>query len=189
MELFRRLRVRAGNSILSGKLARIKRKPHYTNFYHIKTICLVWDASNTEDFVVLTRFQQKMAEINKEVKIFGYYPENGFPGQYTAIRYLTCLKKKEVNFFYLPVNNESESFIKTEFDVLIDINFKKHFPLVYITSLSKAGLKVGLTCTKPINSPFDVMISMKSPVNLEKYLEHVLFYLEMINSDTAKKAV
>jgi hypothetical protein len=189
MELFRKLRVRAGNSILSGKLARIKRKPHYTNFYHIKTICLVWDASNPEDFVVLTRFQQKMAEINKEVKIFGYYPENGFPSQYTAIRYLTCLKKKEVNFFYLPVNLESESFIKTKFDVLIDINFKNHFPLVYITSLSQAGLKVGLTCTKPITSPLDVMISMKSPVNLERYLEHVLFYLEMINSDTAKKAV
>jgi len=33
------------------------------------------------------------------------------------------------------------------------------------------------------------MISMKSPVNIERFLEHVLFYLEMINSDTAKKAV
>jgi hypothetical protein len=189
MELFRRLRVRAGNSILSGKLARFKRKPHYTNFYHIKTICLVWDASNPEDFIVLTRFQQKMAELNKEVTIFGYYPLNGFPNQYTAIRHLTCLKKKEVNFFYLPVNKESESFVKTKFDVLIDVNFKKHFPLIYITSLSQAGLKVGLTCTKPITSPLDVMISMKSPLNIERFLEHVLFYLEMINSDTAKKAV
>ncbi len=189
MELFRRLRVRAGSSILSGKLARFKRKPHYTNFYHIKTICLVWDASNPEDFIILTRFQQKMAELSKEVTIFGYYPLNGFPNQYTAIRHLTCLKKKEVNFFYLPVNKESESFVKTKFDVLIDINFKKHFPLVYITSLSQAGLKVGLTCAKPITSPLDVMISMKSPVNIERFLEHVLFYLEMINSDTAKKAV
>ena len=189
MELFRRLRVRAGFSILSGKLTRIKRKTYYVNFYHIKTICLVWDASKTEDFIILTRFQQKMAELNKEVKIFGYYPEKGFPAQYTAIRYLTCLKKKEVNFFYIPVNQEAESFIKTEFDVLIDINFKKHFPLIYITSLSKAGLKVGLTWSKPLTSPFDVMISMKSPVNIENYLEHVLYYLEMINSETAKKAV
>jgi len=55
--------------------------------------------------------------------------------------------------------------------------------------LSHSCLKVGLTCTKPITSPLDVMISMKSPVNIERFLEHVLFYLEMINSDTAKKAV
>ena len=189
MELFRRLRIRAGNSILSGKLARIKRKPHYVNFYHIKTICLVWDASKTEDFVILTKFQQKMAELNKEVKIIGYYPEQGFPAQYTAIRYLTCLKKKEVNFFFFPVNPESESFINTKFDVLIDINFKKQFPLIYITSMSQAGLKVGLTWAKPLTSPFDVMISMKSPVDIGKYLEHVLYYLEMIDSETAKKAV
>jgi hypothetical protein len=189
MELFRRLRVRAGNSILSGKLAKTKRKPHYINFYHIKTICLVWDASKPEDFIVLTRFQQKMAELDKEVKIFGYYPENGFPNQYTAIRYLTCLKKRELNFFFIPVNPEAESFIKTEFDVLIDINFKKHFPLVYITSLSRAGLKVGLTGSRPENSPFDLMISMKSPINIENYLEQILYYLDMINSESAKKAV
>jgi hypothetical protein len=189
MELFRRLRVRAGNSILSGKLAKIKRKPHYINFYHIKTICLVWDASKPEDFNILTRFQQKMAELDKEVKIFGYYPEKGFPNQYTAIRYLTCLKKKELNLFFIPVNPEVESFTKTEFDVLIDINFKKHFPLAYISSLSRARLKVGLAGSRPETSPFDLMISMKSPINLTNYLDQVIFYLDMINSESAKKAV
>jgi hypothetical protein len=189
MELFRKLRVRAGRSMLTGKLARIKRKPRCINFYNIKTIGLVWDASKTEDFNILTRFHQKMAELNKEVRIFGYFPEKGFPDQYTAVRYLTCLKKKEVNFFYRPVNPETESFIKTKFDVLIDINFKKHFPLIYISSLSQAGLKVGLADSKPVSSPFDLMISMKSPISLEGYLEQVLYYLEMINSESAKKAV
>jgi hypothetical protein len=189
MELFRKLRVRAGRSMLTGKLARIKRKPQCINFYNIKTIGLVWDASKTEDFNILTRFHQKMAELNKEVRIFGFFPEKGFPDQYTAVRYLTCLKKKEVNFFYLPVNSETESFIKTKFDVLIDINFKKHFPLIYISSLSQAGLKVGLADSKPESSPFDLMISMKSPISLEGYLEQVLYYLEMINSESAKKAV
>jgi Family of unknown function (DUF6913) len=189
MELFRRLRVRAGNSILSGKLAKTKRKPHYIDFFHIKTICLVWDASKTEDFIVLTRFHQKMAELGKEVKIFGFYPEKVFPDQYTAIRYLTCLKKRELNLFFIPVNHEAETFIKTEFDVLIDINFKKHFPLVYITTLSRAGLKIGLAGSRPETSPFDLMISMKSPINIEKYLEQVLYYLNMINSESARKAV
>ena len=122
---------------------------HFINFYHIKTIGIVWDASNPEDFNILTRFHQKMAELNKEVKIFGYFPGNEFPDKYTAIRYLTCLKKKEVNFFYCPVHPDTESFIKTKFDVLIDMNFKKHFPLVYVTSLSQAGLKVGLADSQP----------------------------------------
>jgi hypothetical protein len=130
-----------------------------------------------------------MAEQNKEVKIFGFFPGNVFPDQYTAVRFLTCLKKKEVNFFYCPVNTETDSFIKTKFDVLIDINFKKQFPLVYVTSLSQAGLKVGLADSKPECSPFELMISMKSSVSTESYLEQVLYYLDMINSKSAKKAV
>ena len=189
MELLRSLRVRAGRSKLSARMARNARKPCFINFYDIKTIGIVWDASKPEDFSILSRFNQKMAEMNKEVKIFGYFPGKEFPDKYTAVRFLTCIKKKEVSFFYCPVHPDTETFVKTKFDVLIDINFKKHFPLVYISSLSQAGLKVGLADSQPMASPFDLMISMKSPVNIEKYIDQVLYYLEMINSETAKKAV
>jgi len=189
MEFLRNLRVRAGTSKLSGKLARIVRKVSFLNFYHIKSIGIVWDASNPGDFALLTRFHQKMAEQNKEVKILGYFPGKEFPDKYTAIRYFTCIKREEVNFFYYPVHPDTESFIKTKFDVLIDINLGNHYPLFYITSLSQAGLKVGLTGLKPEASPFDLMISLKNPVSIEKYLDQVVYYLDMINSESAKKAV
>jgi len=189
MELFRNLRVKAGKSLLSVKMAKTTRKPHYINFYNIKNIGIVWDASRPEDFVKLSKFHQKMSELNKEVKIFGYYPGKTLPDQYVAIRFLTCLKAREVDFFYRPVASEAQSFTKTKFDVLIDINFKKQFPLVYITSLSEAGLKVGLADSEPESSPFDLMISLKNPVSIDSYIEQALYYLEMINSESVKKAV
>ncbi len=147
MELFRRSTGQGRKfDSCQAKMARITRKPHFINFYHIKSY---WSWFGMPLTLKISLYYpdsiKKWQNMNKEVKIFGYYPENGFPDQYTAIRFLTCLKKKEVNFFYLPgYIRTSESFIKTKFDVLIDINFKKHFPLVYITSLSQAGLKVGL---------------------------------------------
>jgi len=189
MEILRNLRVMAGRSRLSVKMARISRKVHLLNFYHVKSIGIVWDASRPEDFPILSRFHQKMAEQNKDVKIFGYFPGKELPDKYTAIRYFTCSKKDEVNFLYCPVHPDTESFINTEFDILIDLNFRNHFPLVYITSLSRAGLKVGLAGLKPETSPFDLMISMKNPVNIEGYLDQIIYYLEMINSESAKKAV
>ena len=189
MELFRNLRIRAGKSLLSGKLSKITRKPHYINFFNIKTIGLVWDASQTNEFVFLSKFHQKMSEQNIEVRILGYYPGKKLPDQYTAIRFLTCLKRNEVDFLYRPVTRDSNEFLKIQYDVLIDINFRKQFPLVYVTSLSSAKLKVGLADSRPESSPFDLMISLKNPVNIEKYLEQVLIYLEMMSSKTAKKAV
>jgi hypothetical protein len=189
MELFRNLRIRAGKSVLSGKISKSTRKPHYINFFNIKNIGLVWDASRPEEFVLLSRFCQKMAEQKIEVKVLGFYPGKKLPDQYTAIRFLTCLKKNEVDFLYRPVTSESNEFIKNRFDVLIDLNFRKLFPLVYVSSLSEASLKVGLADSKPESSPFDLMISLKNTVTIDEYLEQVLLYLEMINSETVKKAV
>jgi hypothetical protein len=189
MELLRNLRIRAGNSMLSAKMAKATRKPHYMNFYNIKSIGIVWDASKSEDFIKLSRFHQKMSEQNKEVNIFGFFPGKVLPDQYVGVKYLTCLKIREVDFFYRPAAPETQSFIKTHFDVLIDINFAKQFPLVYVSSLSEAGLKVGLADTDPVSSPFDMMISLKNHASIDIYLDQVLYYLEMINSESVKKAV
>ncbi|MBN2666792.1 MAG: hypothetical protein JXR67_09795 [Bacteroidales bacterium] len=189
MELLRNLRIRIGKSKLAGKLARIRRKPLYINFFNIRTIGIIWDATKSDDFSFLTRFHQKMAEQNKDVRILGYYPGKALPDPYTAIRYFTCIKKTELNFFYCPSHPDAESFINTKFDLLIDINFTNLFPLFYASSLSQAGMKVGLSGENPETSPFDLMISMKSPVNTEKYLDQVLYYLGMINSESARKAV
>ena len=88
----------------------------------------------------MSRFYQKMHDRNIDVKIIGYYPGKELPDQYTALRYLSCIRKKEINMFYIPVSTETDVFINTRFDILIDINFEKLFPLRYITSLSSGQL-------------------------------------------------
>lgn len=182
MELFRNARLKMGNSILSKKDARIKRKVFYSNISLIKTIGIVWDASKTEEFNSLSRFYQKMHDRNIEVRIIGYYPGKELPDQYTAQRYLSCIRKSEVNMFYIPVSSETDLFIRTRFDILIDINFNKVFPLNYITSLSSAGFKVGLYNSDSDSSTYDLMIEIKKPVQVENYLTQIVHYLEMINS-------
>ena len=71
------------------------------------------------------------------------------------------------------------------FDILIDINFEKVFPIYYISSLSKANFKVGLYDTESGNSTFDLMIELKKPVRVDDYLSNVVHYLEMINSGSS----
>jgi len=187
MELLENVRLKIGDVILSKKRERMKRKVAFSNISHIKNIGIVWDASKTEEFTSLTKFHQKMHERHIDVKIFGFYPGKELPAQYTAIRYLSCLRKNEMNLLYHPVSSYADTFISKHFDVLIDINFKKLFPLKYISCLSVAGLKVGLRDTEINNSPFDLMMEIKKPVDIENYLDQVIFYLEMINSEPDKK--
>jgi hypothetical protein len=187
MELFGETRHKIANLILSKKTERIRRRVHYTNMKNIRKIGIVWDASKSEDFVSLSKFQQRMQERNIDVKIIGYYAGDELPDRLTAIRFLSCIKKKELSFFYKPVSEESEAFINTNFDVLIDVNFDKKFPLYYISSLSTASFKVGLFDSENSTSIFDLMMELKKPVHVENYLDQVVHYLEMINSGTTKK--
>jgi hypothetical protein len=188
MELFSEIRLKTGSSILSKKLGKVRRKVFYTNISRIKSIGIVWDASKPEDFSNLSRFHQQMNERGINVNILGFYPGKELPNQYTALRYFSCFRKQEINFFYIPVSSETERFINTMFDILIDVNFEKTFPLYYISSLSKASFKVGLFDTEADSSTFDLMIELKKPVRVEEYLSNVVHYLEMINSGSTVQA-
>ncbi len=129
-------------------------------------------------------FIKKCMKVKLKLEYLAISPERILPNQYTAIRYLSIVKREELNIFYHPVSTETNKFVNNPFDVLIDMNFKKLLPLQYISSLSNAGLKVGLFESEVRNPPFDLMMDLKKPVNVEDYLNHVLFYLEMINSGT-----
>ena len=182
MEIFREIRLKIGNSILHKKTGKVKRKVFYSSINRIKNIGIIWDASRPEEFVDLSEFHQKMNERNIKVTILGYYPGKELPDKYTAQRFLSCIRSKEINFFYIPNSSDAEKFINTMFDILIDINFEKVFPIYYISSLSKASFKVGLFEQETNSNAFDLMIELKKPFSVKDYLSHVVHYLEMINS-------
>ena len=178
MELFQKI----GAVILRKKAVKSKRRMTYNNFNLINSIGIVWDASNEEEFQTLAKFHQQMQERNIDVQIIGYYDGKNLPDKYTAIRYLSCIRKNEVNLFGIPKSNDMQVFIYKKFDVLIDINFEKLFTLNYITILSNALFKVGLSESENHSAPFDLMIEIKKPVSVDNYLKQVVQYLEMMNS-------
>lgn len=182
MELFKSTRLKVGDYILQKKCSGTKRKVFFPNLNEVKVIGIVWDSSNPEEFSHLSKFYQNMHDRNIKVKILGYFTGINLPDQYIGIRYLTLLRKQDVNFFYVPFTAEAINFSNSRFDVLIDINFNKLFPLHYISSLSKAGFKVGLFESEDAKTPFDLMMEIKKPVDIGNYLKEILHYLEMINS-------
>jgi hypothetical protein len=184
MEMFRNFRLSRGRSVLRKKVMRLRRKRFKGNISTAKKIGIIWDASRVDDFAVLSQFHQKMHDKNVEVKVIGYYPEKELPDRLTAVRFLTCLKPEDVNITFRPVTKEANDFINTPFDILIDTNFRKIFPLEYISSLSTAGFKVGIFENNYENPPFDLMIDLNKNTDLNNYLTQAVHYLEMINTSS-----
>jgi len=188
MGFFTETRIHFGNSALDKKAVRFIRKSYYKNFSGVKSIGIVWDASKINEFPVLSRFHQSMHERNIEVTIIGYYAGKELPDQFTAIRFLTCIRRNELSFLYHPDSPEAEKFINTRFSILIDINFDNIFPLTCISVLSRADFKIGLMDNTNNHEIFDLMMDIKKPVKVDEYLTQVIRYLEMINSDSKVKA-
>jgi hypothetical protein len=186
MELGKGIRLRIGRNLLDRKVVKTKRKVGYSNIGMVSKIGIVWDATDPGDFVHLSRFCQKMNERNINVMIIGYFPGKTLPDQYTAIRYFSCLKKDEVNFFYHPLSQDAADFINMRFDILFDLNFKRLLPLECITSLSVAGLKVGLF-DQQRKDTYDLMMEYANPVPINEFLDQSLHYLEMIREGQAEK--
>ena len=186
MELFENIRLKIGRAILSKKASSTRRNKFYSSISIVRKIGIIWDASNASEFKVLTKFHQKMHQRGIEVEILGYFPEKILPDQYTAVRYLSIIRRSELSYFYIPISKESKDFISVTFDVLIDVNTGKLLPLQYILEMSRAGLKVGLSESSVDDSPHDMIMNISPPVNIETYLNEVVEYLEMINSDKSK---
>jgi len=181
MEFFKRSRLALANSFLKRRVKKTFRNKKFNNLRNAHKIGIVWDGSYMSHFKYITALYQKMLEAGIQVDIVCYYPGKILPDQYTALRYLTCFKRSDLNFFYLPKHDDVNEFISTPYEILIDINFRKEFPLLYVTALSKAEFKIGAGDT--INhSTLDMTIELKEKDNIEYYLEQVEHYLNMINT-------
>lgn len=187
MEFLKGLRLRIGRNILQRKSLKLKKKTRYSSFSSVKSIGIVWDASDPAEFRVLSEFHRNMEERKISVSVLGYFPGRELPGTYTAVSYLTCLKTDDLGITYLPGSGDAVSFIKKGHDVLIDLNFKNILPLRYISSLSLAHFKVGIKDDEsdPVSLPFDLMLEMKQQ-DIKSFLIEAVRYLEMIDSGDGK---
>jgi len=180
MKLFGKTRLKLGNRSLRKKVSMITRTVSYSGFDNVRSIGVVWDTNNPNDFKSIAAFHSKMGQRGIKVKVIGYSEMKVLPSEFTAIQYFTCLRKEDIDYLFRPISPESEAFINENFDVLIDINFKKVFPLFYISSMSRGGIKAGLLGND--NSlTFDLMIEKENP-SVGEYLDYIVQYLEMINN-------
>lgn len=181
MELLKRIRIKIACSITSRRARRLKRRKKFNNLRNAHKIGIVWAGDNADNFSSVTRFYQEMQAKGIQVDILCYYPGKVLPDKYTALRYLNCFKRADLNFFYFPRAREVIEFINTPYEILIDINFKKHFPLYYVSAMSAAEFKIGAG-GKINNDTLDMMIELSKNDGIDFYLEQVKYYLEMINT-------
>ena len=110
--------------------------PHYL---FAKRIGILFDATLPENVVSVNRYAELLKRENKEVTLLGYIDAKKNFGQ-PAFNFIS---KKDVNWIFKPRDQKVMKFINEDFDVLVNAWFAEYYPLQFISTLSKAGLRVG----------------------------------------------
>lgn len=182
MSVFKKIKLLIGNIYIKLELKDNpkERIPKLFNFNTIKTVGILCDATNPEDFELLKRYVIYLREHRKRVKVIGFFSAKRIPElTYSKLEY-DFFSKKELNWFGKPSSVIIENFINEEWDLLIDLNIKDHFPLKYISALSKANFKVGKFNEKEMEI-YDMMIDSDNTKTLKYFLRQVDLYITMLN--------
>lgn len=180
MSLIQNIRNMAGNYFLSREMASVSRNKMFLNLEEAKTIGIVFDATENENFELVKKYINYLKDLKKRVKAIGFFNSKITPPMaYSKLEYdFFCLK--DLSWHNSPNSIYVKNFIGDEYDILLDLNLMDSFPLRYISTLSRAKFKVGKK-NKWNSSIFDLMLEVKDGKNLKYFLRNLDQYLFIIN--------
>ncbi len=179
--MFKKIKQYIANYFLKQELkyANRVRLPIKFNFENVKTVGILFDTTNAEDYELIKRYVTYLREYTKKVKVIGFYSTKHIPAlTYSKLEY-DFFSAKELNWFGKPSSHIIDNFIDEEYDLLVDLNIHDHFPLRYIAALSKAKFKVGKF--KEDETIYDMMIECDDTKTVKYFLRQIDTYIGMLN--------
>ncbi|MEO1515520.1 MAG: hypothetical protein AAFV95_10920 [Bacteroidota bacterium] len=148
-------------------------------FKQARSIGIAYLASNLTQTDHIRGFVRQLRKEDKEVKVLAFFPDklehNACPHKYFT--------KKSLDWMMRPKDFDTEQFMKTPFDVLINLSLVDCLPLEYVFALSKAGFRVGPLSPKLYC--YDLMIDT-SDDQMPNFIQQVAFFLNrMSNYETS----
>lgn len=185
MSILIKVKAVIANLYLQYKLNRLTRntKPaNRFNFKNVKTIAILFDATEKLDFELMKKYVNYLREHGKKVKVVGFYNSKTVPEHvYSKLEY-DFYSTKDLSFIGEPKPLFINSFLAEEFDLMVDLNLKNHFSLKYISFLSNAKFKVGAYNAKYTDN-YELMIDIEKNNTLKYFLRQIDIYVPMFNKE------
>jgi hypothetical protein len=150
------------------------------SFLELRSVGILFDAGNAEDFELVKRYVVYLREHQKKVKVLGFFAQKQIPAlTYSKLEY-DFFSVKDLDWKGIPQGATITNFSEESFDILFDLNIHDHFALKYIAGTSKARFKVGKYKEEDIDI-YDMMIDADNTKTLKYFLRQVDTYVGMLN--------
>lgn len=175
------IKINFGNQLLKKRVKKIVRVKKFSNFETAKNVAVLFDATNLDNYTT-TRFLAKYL-IDNKIKFKGLGFVKSYDVQEQPLPYsgITFFSENDFSITGAVSNNLLKEFIKTEFDLLIDLHQKPNYFIDVINALSVAKMKLGLKHND--KGFYDFMINLnQEETNSEAFIEQIKHYLNIIKA-------
>ena len=165
---------------------KLHRDSSFQNYLSAKTVGVIFNATQQETYEIARQYIQELSRRdNLSVKSLGFVDSKEVLEFYQKSLVFNYFSRKNLNWYSKPNNPNTQEFINTQFDILIDLSIVEDFPIQYIVGLSKAKFKVG--SVKENKNFYDFMIQLANKNDLKYFIQQLEHYFGMIKKDTSNE--
>ncbi len=165
-----------GRYFLKLRTKRAKRKLQVNTFDTARNIAIVYNCVDKKHNQKIENFAQSIAGEHNDTKIalLGFCNDNNKLVHKTSAFSNTTVTKNDFSWYGTAKSDSLEKFVKTPFDILIDLSLEQVFPLEYVVQLSQASFKIGQLNQSLL---YDFMIDIKNEKNIDYLIQQINVYL------------
>ncbi len=173
-----KLRLWRGIALLHKRSEQSQRKCSIISFPKVDTIVLLFEMKEPDIPETIMHFTQTLKDANKRVYHVIYYSGN--------LKLLTLesndqrfiFTRKQLNLFYVPPSELVFKLAAINAEYYMDINLEESFPLIYLTVVSNAHLRIGKQ-SKIRLYHYDLLINHQTD-NQQVFLDNLMHYLRIL---------
>jgi hypothetical protein len=180
MILNKNIRAWIGNHQFLKEIKKVERKREIISFDDANKIGILYDATDERDSETIKNYvKNTRANFKKEILAVGYIDKKIVGNNQYAQVGIDYFTKKDLNFSMKPDNIIVNNFIREEFDILINLNSGKCYPLKYISAMSRARFRVGrFSSSNSVH--LDMMVKLSGDPPLKIVIEEIEHFLRLI---------
>ncbi len=159
---------------LHREAATVVRRVKLPHPESLAKVCVLWQPGGEQAFQYLHEYFTHSLVIFRNICV---YDKKAVIETSTSI-----ITPKELNWLGLPKPGIADEYLKTEFDLLLNIALKQNLVLDYLTALSRAHFKIGWS--PEARNFFDLNINIEGKPDSLYLAQQQIFYLGQLNKTT-----
>ncbi|MBK7147779.1 MAG: hypothetical protein IPH78_02910 [Bacteroidetes bacterium] len=164
---------------LAEQLKNLKCSRKVTNLEDAKSIGVIYDSTNPDNDIIVTKFSEELRKQGKTVQLMGYVHDTKIDHKAD----ITVFNKNNLSWYMVPKDARVDKFVSEPFDLLFAANTSKNLPLEFIARLSKAKWRVGPFDAQKTDC-YDLMVNTSGKTEVNYFLQQATHFLKQIRYDS-----